>query len=88
MEFGLKRLDAVSILDVVGVVNSTHSALSVGARDTIYYFDFRKMQPLRCDNDFQEWHRRFRKKYICTLFENKADSDLKKMSVRCNTISL
>jgi len=26
--------------------------------------------------------------YICTLFENKADSYLKKISVRCNTMSL
>jgi len=26
--------------------------------------------------------------YICTLFDNKADSDLKKISVRGNTISL
>jgi len=26
--------------------------------------------------------------YICTIFENKADSDLKKISARCNTTSL
>jgi len=26
--------------------------------------------------------------YICTLFENNADSYLKKISVRCNTMSL
>jgi len=26
--------------------------------------------------------------YICTIFENKANSDLKKISARCNTTSL